>query len=84
MAPVLLLLVCCLSVGPSSVLQGAACQTARSLSSYTFSGFSDAPPAAGSSAISVKASTDGKAVSVDVTAGKATAKASFAANSIKQ
>lgn len=73
-----------LFAGSGSVLQGSACQTARALSSYTFSSFSDAPAAAGSSAISVKASSDGKTVTVDVKAGKATAKASFPANSVKQ
>ena len=66
------------------MLEAAACQIARGLSSYTFSSIADAPPAAGSSAISVKASSDGKTVSVDVKAGKATAKASYAVNSIKQ
>jgi hypothetical protein len=70
--------------GSAGVLPGSTCQTARALSSYTFSSFTDAPSAAGSSAISVKASSDGKTVTVDVKSGKATAKASFAANSIKQ
>jgi hypothetical protein len=70
--------------GSAGVLQGSAYQTARALSNYTFSGFADAPPAAGSSSIAVKASSDGKTVTVDVKAGKATAKASFAANSVKQ
>lgn len=62
----------------------AAASTTRSLSSHTFSGFADAPPAAGSKSISIKASGgDGANVSVDVTVGGASAKASYPAASIK-
>uniref|UniRef100_A0A383VZS9 Uncharacterized protein n=1 Tax=Tetradesmus obliquus TaxID=3088 RepID=A0A383VZS9_TETOB len=70
--------------GSSSVLEQSAYQTARALSSYTFSGLADAPPAAGSSNIQVSVSGDAKAVSVDVKAGRASAKASYAPNSIKK
>jgi hypothetical protein len=45
---------------------------------------SDAPPAAGSSNISFKVSADGGNVVVDVKAGKASAKATYPANSIRQ
>jgi hypothetical protein len=64
----------------------AAAQTlgsTRSLSSYTFSSFADAPPAAGSKAISINVSGDAN-VSVDVKAGSASAKASYPATSIKR
>lgn len=56
----------------------------RLLSNHVFSDLASAPPPAGSSAISIKVGGDGKAVTVDVRAGKASAKASYAANSIKQ
>jgi hypothetical protein len=80
--PLTLLHCCC--AGSSCVLEASAYQTARALSSYTFSGLADAPPAAGSSNIQVKVSGDAKAVTVDVKAGKASAKASYAPNSIKK
>lgn len=70
--------------GSSSVLESSAYQTTRALSSHTFSGIADAPPAAGSSAIQLKVSSDGKTVSVEVKAGSASAKASYAANNIKK
>lgn len=68
----------------STTVENSAAKTTRTLSTYTFSSFADAPPAAGSSDISLKISGDGKTVSVDVKAGKAAAKASYAANSIKK
>eukprot|EP00775_Hariotina_reticulata_P008193 gene8193-8384_t len=68
----------------SNAVENSAVKTSRTLSTYTFSSFGDAPPAAGSSAISLKVSGDGKTVSVDVKAGKAAAKASYAANSVKK
>jgi hypothetical protein len=68
----------------SNTVENSAAKTTRTLSTYTFSSFADAPPATGSSDISLKISGDGKTVSVDVKAGKAAAKASYAANSIKK
>jgi hypothetical protein len=71
---------CCCDTGPAG---GAAAASTRSLSSHTFSGFGDAPPAAGSKSISIKVASDGANVSVHVTAGGASAKASYPAASIK-
>jgi hypothetical protein len=69
----------------TSTLECAATQVqGRALSSYAGSSVSDAPPAAGSSNISFKVSADGGNVVVDVKAGKASAKATYPANSIRQ
>jgi len=69
----------------TSTLECTATQVqSRALSSYASSSISDAPPAAGSSSISLKVSGDANNVAVDVKAGKATAKATYPANSIRQ
>ena len=69
----------------TSTLECAATQLqGRGLSSYACSSVADAPPAAGSSSISFKVSGDASNVVVDVKAGKATAKASYPASSIRQ
>lgn len=68
-----------------STLECSATQVqGRALSSYASSSISDAPPAAGSSSISFKVSGDASNVAIDVKAGKASAKATYPANSIRQ
>lgn len=58
--------------------------SARSLSSLSFTGLSDAPPASGSPAIGLSVQPDGKGgVNVSVKAGKAQANASYPANSLR-
>lgn len=67
----------------TSTLEAAATQ-GRALSSYAPSSIADAPAPAGSSSISFKVSGDAANVVVDVKAGKASVKASYPANSIRQ
>ncbi|GBG00352.1 hypothetical protein Rsub_13084 [Raphidocelis subcapitata] len=68
----------------ASLETAAAASSSRAFTSYTFSGIADAPPPAGSSAISVAAKGDAKSVSVDVKAGRASARASYAPSSIRK
>lgn len=68
----------------TSTLECTAAVQGRALSSYAATSIADAPPAAGSSSISFKVSGDANNVSVDVKAGKASAKATYPANSIRQ
>lgn len=70
--------------GASASLEGAALSSGRAFSSYTFSGPSDAPPAAGSSLITVAAKADAKAVTVSVKAGGKAASASYAPGSVRK
>lgn len=63
--------------------EGAAAQSSRAFSNHVFTSYADAPPPAGSSVVSIKVGGDAKAVSVEVKAGKATAKATYPADSIK-
>lgn len=51
--------------------------SSRGVATYTFATPADAPPPAGSSAISVSAKADGAAVNVEVRAGRASARASY-------
>jgi hypothetical protein len=78
------MLVWCAAVGTNTLECAATQLQGRALSSYTGSSIADAPAAAGSSSISLKVSGDGNNVAVDVKAGKASAKASYPANSIRQ
>lgn len=73
------------TAAPGASLEAAAAAgSSRAFTSYTFSSVADAPPPAGSSAISVTAKGDAKAVSVDVKAGRASARASYAPSSIRK
>eukprot|EP00877_Chromochloris_zofingiensis_P011270 jgi/Chrzof1/6397/Cz18g09050.t1 len=69
--------------GQSSAAEASVAST-RCLSTYTFSGLTDAPPPAGSGAIKLNVKTDDKGVNVDVRAGRSSAKATYPPASIRK